>query len=57
MASMRPEELPGKPRKTVDCVCCGEKVFDGKDIESDEGPLCRSCAEGPYYMRPEEEEV
>lgn len=46
---LRPEELPGRPQRTVQCARCGEKVFDGKDVESAEGRLCRSCAEGPYY--------
>jgi len=48
---LRPEELPGKPERTVPCTCCGEKVFDGKDVEGAEGPLCRSCADGAYYTR------
>ncbi len=46
---LAPESLPGKPRRTVDCSRCGEKVFDGKDLETAEGPCCRSCVEGAYY--------
>jgi formylmethanofuran dehydrogenase subunit E len=49
---LEPMELPGKPLRTVPCARCGEKVFDGKDVESSEGPLCRSCANGPYYGEP-----
>jgi len=47
--ALRPEELPGKPLRTVACVRCGEIVFDGKDVAGAEGPLCRACATAPYY--------
>lgn len=47
--SFRPDELPGKPRRTVNCTRCGEKVFDFKELDSSEGPLCRACAEGAYF--------
>jgi formylmethanofuran dehydrogenase subunit E len=47
-----PLELPGRPLRTVPCARCGEMVFDGKDVESAEGPMCRSCAHGPYYGEP-----
>lgn len=47
--SLKPEELPGKPRHTVNCVRCGEKVFDGREVQGDAGPLCVSCAHGAYY--------
>lgn len=46
---MKPEDFPGRPRRTVNCTRCGEKVFDGRDVSSDEGPLCPSCAHGSYY--------
>lgn len=52
---LRPEELPGKPRRTIQCACCGEKVFDGKDVEGADGPVCRSCADGSYYTEWQEE--
>ena len=51
--SLRPEELPGRPRRTVHCVRCAERVFDGKDVPAEEGPLCLSCAHGAYYEIPE----
>ena len=47
--SLKPEELPGRPRRTVNCVRCGEKVFDGHDVQGAAGPLCTSCADGAYY--------
>lgn len=49
-----PEEMPGKPKRTVMCERCGEKVMDGKDILVKEEPLCLACAEGPYYTVVEE---
>jgi formylmethanofuran dehydrogenase subunit E len=47
--SLKPEEAPGKPQRTVDCVRCKEKVFDGREAQGEEGPLCLSCAQGAYY--------
>ncbi len=50
--SLKQEELPGKPLRTVRCVKCGEKVFDGKDAAdpvTGDGPLCRACLKGAYY--------
>ncbi len=44
-----PEALPGKPKRTVRCAKCGEKVMDSKDVPGDKGPLCLACAKGPYY--------
>jgi formylmethanofuran dehydrogenase subunit E len=55
--SLRPEELPGRPLKTVPCVRCGEIVFDGKDVASTDGPLCRSCVSGAYYTEPASEDA
>lgn len=52
--SLKPEDLPGKPRHTVNCVRCEEKVFDGREVQGDVGPLCLSCAHGPYYQIVEE---
>jgi formylmethanofuran dehydrogenase subunit E len=46
---VHPNDLPGKPKRSVPCVRCGEKVMDFKDVEGPDGPLCRSCSEGAYY--------
>ncbi len=49
---LREEDLPGKPKRIVNCVRCGEKVFDGKDVAGeagDAGPFCVSCLRGAYY--------
>lgn len=50
--NLKEEELPGKPKRIVRCVKCGEKVFDGKDLTDPDnggGPLCKACALGSYY--------
>jgi formylmethanofuran dehydrogenase subunit E len=46
---LRPEELPGKPRRVVTCAVCGERVFDGKDTITAAGPVCQACSRGSYY--------
>lgn len=54
--SLKKEELPGKPLRTVLCARCGEKVFDGKDAVdpvTGEGPLCKACMSGSYYEEAE----
>ncbi|HUU83346.1 MAG TPA: FmdE family protein [Phycisphaerae bacterium] len=48
--SLKPEDLPGKPLRTVHCARCDERIFDGRDVQADEGPLCLSCAHGAYYQ-------
>jgi formylmethanofuran dehydrogenase subunit E len=53
---LKPEDFPGKPRRTANCARCGEKVFDGKEVQGDAGPLCLPCAQGPYYEIVEEGE-
>jgi len=50
MMHIPPDEMPGKPKRTVMCVKCGEKVMDNKDIITESGPICMGCAEGPYYQ-------
>jgi formylmethanofuran dehydrogenase subunit E len=51
--SLRPEDLPGKPKRTANCARCGEKVFDGREAQGPGGPLCLSCAGGLRYYEPE----
>lgn len=53
--SLKPEDFPGKPRRTVNCVRCGEKVFDGHEVQADVGPVCLPCAHGSYYEIVEED--
>jgi formylmethanofuran dehydrogenase subunit E len=47
--ALRPEEMPGKPKRVVECAVCGERVFDGKDTVTEKGPVCLACAKGSYY--------
>jgi formylmethanofuran dehydrogenase subunit E len=42
-------ELPGHPKRVVECSVCGEKIFDGKDLEGPNGPVCIPCMQGGYY--------
>lgn len=42
-------DLPGRPRARVTCVRCSEGVNDGREIETEAGPLCKACASGGYY--------
>jgi formylmethanofuran dehydrogenase subunit E len=46
-----PDEMPGKPRHTILCSRCGEKVMDAKEIYLEQKPLCLACAKGAYYTK------
>jgi formylmethanofuran dehydrogenase subunit E len=37
-------DLPGPPRRRVNCGRCGEEVSDGREITTESGPWCRPCA-------------
>lgn len=43
-AELSQYDLPGPPRRRVQCARCREEVSDGRDIATDAGPLCRPCA-------------
>jgi len=45
-------DMPGHPKRIVTCSVCGEKVFDSKDVEGPDGPVCKACAHGAYYGLP-----
>ncbi len=45
-------DLPGRPRKRVQCEACGDWVQDSRDVEVDGKVLCRPCAYGSYYSIP-----
>jgi len=40
-------DLPGPPQRRVICYRCGEEVSDGRDVETELGPVCRPCALPP----------
>lgn len=45
-------DAPGRPRKRVACLECGEGINDGREVYMpEEKPLCRPCAEGGYYRK------
>ncbi len=47
--NLSPFEMPGRPLRIVNCSICGERIFDGKDIEHENGPVCIACEHGSYY--------
>jgi formylmethanofuran dehydrogenase subunit E len=42
-------DLPGLPKKRVNCSVCGERIMDGRDITVDGKVYCRGCLNGKYY--------
>lgn len=46
-----PEDLPGRPVRSVVCSACGEKVMDARDLSVCGRIVCRPCAEGAYYAK------
>lgn len=47
---LRPQDLPGRPLRRVQCARCGEQVQDMREIIREEETLCRHCASGGYYV-------
>jgi formylmethanofuran dehydrogenase subunit E len=47
--TMHENELPGRPKRVVACVKCGEKIFDGKDIQVNGESVCMPCNSGAYF--------
>ena len=45
-------DLPGRPRRRVNCTQCGEGINDGREIiDADKGVCCRTCFMGGYYTK------
>lgn len=43
-------DLPGRPKKRLDCEECGEGINDGREVSDALGRrICRACAFGGYY--------
>ncbi len=43
-------DLPGRPKKRLDCEECGEGINDGREVSDALGRrICRACAFGAYY--------
>ncbi len=53
---LKKEDLPGKPLSRVKCSLCGEYVQDSREIKAIDNILCKPCAIGKYYMRPNEKD-
>jgi len=43
------EDMPGRPRRRVQCESCGDWVQDCRDVQQEGRSLCRPCAHGRYY--------
>lgn len=43
-------DLPGRPKKRLDCEQCGEGINDGREVSDALGRrICRACAFGTYF--------
>jgi formylmethanofuran dehydrogenase subunit E len=51
--SLRPEDMPGRPLRRVECEQCGEYVQDMREVRKGDATLCRPCADGVYYRKVE----
>jgi formylmethanofuran dehydrogenase subunit E len=50
--SLEDFEMPGRPRRRINCAQCGEGVNDGRDlVDALNRRVCRSCAFGGYYRK------
>lgn len=43
------EDMPGRPKRRVQCERCGDWVQDCREVMREGKPLCKSCALGRYY--------
>ena len=46
---VRPEDMPGRPLRRVQCDLCGEYVQDMREVTVNGKIVCRACADGGYY--------
>ena len=49
VVNLRPEDMPGRPLRRVQCDSCGEHVQDMREVCQDGKVLCVPCAQGGYY--------
>ncbi len=49
--TVKPQDLPGRPRSRVACEECGEGVNDGRERHVEGRILCRNCAGESYYQK------
>jgi len=43
------EDMPGRPKRRVQCEQCGDWVQDCREVMQDGKSLCKPCAHGRYY--------
>ena len=43
------EDMPGRPKRRVQCEQCGDWVQDCREVMQEGKPLCKPCALGRYY--------
>lgn len=43
-------DMPGPAKKYAVCSICGQVVRDGREIETEKGPICRPCSELSYFQ-------
>lgn len=48
---LRPEDLPGRPVRSVTCDRCGESIMDGREIQHQGENICRPCSEKSDYYK------
>jgi len=48
--TVKPEDMPGRPLRRVQCNSCGEHVQDMREVYQDGKVLCTPCAKGGYYQ-------
>jgi formylmethanofuran dehydrogenase subunit E len=46
---LAPQDMPGRPLRRVRCQRCGDWVQDCREVQTEEGTLCRGCLNGKYY--------
>lgn len=49
VVKLRPEDMPGRPLRRVQCDSCGEHVQDRREVCKNGKVLCTPCAVGGYY--------
>ncbi len=43
------EDMPGRPKRRIQCDKCGEHAQDGRDVSVNGKLLCKACAGKAYY--------
>ncbi len=50
-------DLPGRPRKKVQCHSCGEWIRDGREKRENGTLVCQICSGGAYFSRFREDDI